>query len=816
MRPSKRANWSVGMEKSLIKLSGNLIIATGNAGKVREMEPMVKEYFDLSGSITGKAPEGAVESAPNFTGNARIKVDYIKNLLSPKELEESWILSDDSGLCVDALGGRPGVNSARYAGDHVAPEKHMEKLLKELSGLGSKAKSFPAHYTCALSLVSPQGDYFDVQGECHGEIIFDKRGDSGFGYDPIFYYPQLSKTFAEIPYDEKNKFSHRRRAFDLLVKALTTICPILMMVQSPLSHTSDLSVWLEKLRPIGLFTPYSYRGGELTLDEENISSAEIKGLFPIFFSHLEGQRIKPTQQNWKIINIPPHLQLPQGRPTNSYFNSKLLSYTDAASKKNFIFMPVDTVSGCDSGCSPIHFFLVYENTSSKFHLLPDPDFPLLKFGHQKLTPNEINFLNEMLNSLPGLSEAIVAPSSLTQKIGAKHQTWSVHQNSLVKDAAYTSYRVYEAALVLLDALGIKKSQPFYQQMADLTGELYRTNDLKSAQSTAEMAQGMLRNKLIPKSMKKHAQRAFEIATLYPYLAGFKKGRADFEQTLQKIDLQKSDPSMFCQLFLQLASDKDTQSLAKSTLLSAKYDACGEDGILWINYLSGKASTQNDIKKLGDSIPEFLLQDPDALYVLWKNLSSSELKNSAASELKTRYPDISKEISVSDAELSQSIEKLKSIYFASLKADIGVLPKVELKTIDSKITIPKDPYRIFIFFGSWCPHCQNLLKTMSTFSFSESQWKQFQLVELHASDNLPVNALSLCQSQGLPGSLCDRVTVVPQTPEGEKFKQQLGLSTVPRIVVINKSGQIIDFDLKVDISNAKLVEQKFIWALEAGN
>jgi XTP/dITP diphosphohydrolase len=131
---------------------------------------------------------------------------------------ESVVVADDSGIEVEALGGRPGVNSARYAGPDATDEENNEKLLKELSGVAEGERS--ASFTIAIAIIGRGGKEGVVTGRCPGVILTAPRGKGGFGYDPIFFYPPLGKTFSEMDDSEKNGISHRRVGIENLVSIL--------------------------------------------------------------------------------------------------------------------------------------------------------------------------------------------------------------------------------------------------------------------------------------------------------------------------------------------------------------------------------------------------------------------------------------------------------------------------------------------------------------------------------------------------------------------------------------------------------------------
>jgi XTP/dITP diphosphohydrolase len=149
----------------------------------------------------GPIPE-AIEDGETFDENA-----YKKALHTAKILGLPAI-ADDSGLVVEALNGEPGVYSARYAGENATDAENCNKLLKSLQ----KIENRRAHFQCVLSIAVPSGPALTYEGRCDGVIIDDSRGNNGFGYDPIFYFEELGKTFAELSMEEKNRVSHRGKA----------------------------------------------------------------------------------------------------------------------------------------------------------------------------------------------------------------------------------------------------------------------------------------------------------------------------------------------------------------------------------------------------------------------------------------------------------------------------------------------------------------------------------------------------------------------------------------------------------------------------
>ena len=179
-----------------------LVIASGNVGKIREFEGLLKALpVNVQPQPTGLEVE---ETGSTFAANARLKAIAVARATG------EWALADDSGLSVDALDGAPGVHSARYAA--TDPER-IARLLKALNGSSQRE----AHFCAALCIAAPDGRVLlEVEGRCQGRITQLPRGDQGFGYDPIFEVEGTSLTFAEMPLAEKKQHGHRGRAFTAL------------------------------------------------------------------------------------------------------------------------------------------------------------------------------------------------------------------------------------------------------------------------------------------------------------------------------------------------------------------------------------------------------------------------------------------------------------------------------------------------------------------------------------------------------------------------------------------------------------------------
>lgn len=188
-----------------------LIIASNNAHKLKEMKEILSPFFDDVQSMREAGIEHeTVEDGATFMENA------VKKARELAEISGQAAIADDSGICVDALDGAPGIYSARFSGVHGDDKANNRLLLEKLEGVENRA----AHYTCAIALCWPDGRMLTAEDYLFGEIAHDEKGTGGFGYDPLFLLPERGVRTAELGPGEKNAISHRGKALRRLVKLL--------------------------------------------------------------------------------------------------------------------------------------------------------------------------------------------------------------------------------------------------------------------------------------------------------------------------------------------------------------------------------------------------------------------------------------------------------------------------------------------------------------------------------------------------------------------------------------------------------------------
>ncbi|MEO8326026.1 MAG: XTP/dITP diphosphatase [Nitrospirota bacterium] len=193
----------------------SLVLATGNRHKVEEIQSILNDVG---------IPMLTLHEFPDFPAveedGVTCQANAVKKAVATAKFTGQWALADDTGLEVDALQGRPGVYAARYAGEHASYEENCNKLLQELHGVPSAQRT--ARFITVVALANPDGQTETVEGVLEGIITQEFHGTGGFGYDPVFYVPQLGKTLAEMTFAEKNRISHRAQAVTNAKSLLTT------------------------------------------------------------------------------------------------------------------------------------------------------------------------------------------------------------------------------------------------------------------------------------------------------------------------------------------------------------------------------------------------------------------------------------------------------------------------------------------------------------------------------------------------------------------------------------------------------------------
>lgn len=192
-------------------------VATGNAAKAKELTDFIRKFFPKCDPVSIRNPKGVVEDEPTFIGNAKLKAYALVKELINEGYKNFSVVGDDSGLCVDLLGGKPGIYSARYAGPTAIPSKNVDKILSDLEKLSTDIQERTAKYHCSLCMLIVSDGKIEkehlAEGTRDGLIALARQGSNGYAYDSVFLNPKTLLSYGDIPHEEKQRDSHRYRAF---------------------------------------------------------------------------------------------------------------------------------------------------------------------------------------------------------------------------------------------------------------------------------------------------------------------------------------------------------------------------------------------------------------------------------------------------------------------------------------------------------------------------------------------------------------------------------------------------------------------------
>ncbi len=196
-----------------------IVIATANEGKLNELRELLADLPVSLSSLADHFPPlpEIPETGATFLDNALLKTRWVR-----ERIKNLWVLADDSGLEVDALNGRPGILSARFAGDGATPEANNRLLLELLKSVNDATRT--ARFKCTVVLLTADATWFSANGVCEGTIALSPRGEAGFGYDPLFIPQGFSRTFGEMASEEKHPLSHRGKALKEMREKIRELC----------------------------------------------------------------------------------------------------------------------------------------------------------------------------------------------------------------------------------------------------------------------------------------------------------------------------------------------------------------------------------------------------------------------------------------------------------------------------------------------------------------------------------------------------------------------------------------------------------------
>lgn len=503
-----------------------------------------------------------------------------------------------------------------------------------------------------------------------------------------------------------------------------------------------------------------------------------------------------------------------------FFNDSLIFLSDSA-KANFIFRPVEVSTGCISACTTVIFHLMFDGSTKKLvRILQEKESPLRKIYHIPFTESDVQKLLEIAQKLPEGLKMVSHPQALSDpNSGFPQQTWTFAESMVVSKAAYTSYRVYEAALKTSEFFFAKLTESAYyflnQSRTDWIGEYL---SLKSADEAEQLLKKSLAN--IADEKADASLKSFQ-AQLIPFAAVWLLKNHSKPQYLNQIyhlpiyqSVFRNERCLMAKALLHFESGREWIKAAGVSDAKISNPLCNESTDVLLQFLARSFDQKSDEKlkelfissKLEPKIGEFESQDSDLLQLFVATLlkiSDKATKIQLLARWNILFPKAgtaslnADPTLLSDEGYKKSLAAEELAYRLQLSRGLGYFPRqkfgqLKLKNAQTMKPVVFDPLkaqkRVLIFFASWCPHCQKLIRALYASEYAKDLRTTAQLIEVFADGEH--NISEFCTKAALSTSDCSRILALDaQSKDSVRFTDRFALLSVPRIMILDESGGI---------------------------
>ncbi|MFZ8933765.1 MAG: TlpA family protein disulfide reductase [Bacteriovoracaceae bacterium] len=533
---------------------------------------------------------------------------------------------------------------------------------------------------------------------------------------------------------------------------------------------------------------------------------------------------KPAK--WLAQKLPTNLHLPSSGPAQDYYNNSILWAVDNQERTLFGFRPINTTTGCNSGCSPVVFHLKFKEDGSIVDLIEDPNDLLRKKWHKPYTSQDKAKALKLAKTIPEELIKVLDPKILADELSVyPPATWTAYSDLLVKNSAYTSYRIVQAAYQIRDYLKTtsreKITEAQYTQFVNkhLNGRWSNISQLRNSMNILSKA---VKHPNLTPSIKGMIFTNPQNVLLSLIAYGDNSDNETASEFLKNNEFKTTHRSVVCDLKKRLLNfEKGQNLLVKMGHNQKLWPKCND--LLDIIYPVLAAAKVNDINSAREfssgmdlsEIPPVVEKDPALLQdyvVLTELLKNEKAMNKAYANLKTRFPLLKvKDINVPDDALrTAELSYRKEIKRAMLHADVP-FPSFKAMSKNGALSLPQSEKRIYVFFATWCPHCKAKVKEWS--EFSKEFWKSVALVEVFPKTQSLDRLQKFCEETNLDQNQCDDIIYIEDENERNKLYEVIGLAGVPRIILTREDQHVGFFDYK--LPHHKGVDQKreIKWALE---
>lgn len=581
-----------------------------------------------------------------------------------------------------------------------------------------------------------------------------------------------------------------------------------------------------------------YSKGRFPVEDDRYRSEDVKEedikLFDFYGKSLTEE--ERQQVKWSLTQLPPEYQLPPAGPLGPYFNTHLVWALDKQNNVIKGFRPINTTTGCDSGCSPVVFHLVIDKSGDVIDLLQQGDQLLRKVYHKPYDSEDLKKALTIAKTLPKILESVYEPKLLTNGLTVfPPQTWTAYTDTLVAGSAYTSFRIFEAAYLTKQYLSlgpvqknkIREELNFVKSMA--LSPLNSVNSIRNAyQKMVKILDGPQFGMNSKKFLLAHPQSIL----LGLVSIGGPVDLINVKNFYKRKEYHTTHRLQYCDFLKSLLSfEKGQRFLLKMVKDQKSWPSCEVNLDKMIPLLGATLLDETElVKSLSkgmnfDEIPPVIKQESTYLEIYAKlsgMLQKDEARAKALATITTRFPktNITALIQNLDGKSKEQYQKSlieteneykKELRRSFLQAELS-LPTVVgvLKNKTVQIPIKGSGPQMYVFFASWCPHCKATLKEWAYANYSEEFWNKIKLVEVFAKTPGRKALDEFCDVTGLQKlrpQTCESVIQLNPDELTNRFYESLNLTGVPRIVIVKDNGNIGIFDYKLPHQDGQDLEKE---------
>ena len=564
----------------------------------------------------------------------------------------------------------------------------------------------------------------------------------------------------------------------------------------------------------------------------------------LYLKEMKKLKFDTSKVTFKEEKLPGMYHLPSAGPS-TYANKFLIWAKDSRGRKLMAFRPINTTTGCNSGCTPIIFHLSLDLEGKTKSILEEKGQPLRKIYHQKMTDTDKTKLLKIAQNLPEALKWVEKPTQLTNSFTHfPPQTWTTYSDTLVKGGAYTTYRVFQAALTSYQFLGMSKRDKLNNQRG-LQAVQKMLNSRPRSISELKQVISRIEKAISHPSLNEEAKAKLlaGLLTNLKHLAyyGSNKDLNLVKKSLNRKEYRGLFRFQYCEFLQSLLTFENGQKLLVDKIKETNaWPVCEYqvDSILPL-LAAAELGKEDLVRKLYNEetfkkTPEFIKKDPSLLKTFIKAtrlLGKDELFLKTLADMVVRYPlgDHSKVLKTLSPFEMRKLDSEKKLAEKSYREELARLvikkdPAMSFPAIvgqresgSIKLPFKGEKRQVYVFFASWCPHCKQTVKAWAENpKLGPSFWNSIGLIEVFAKKPGRAPVKEFCQATSLTGSksyVCNDIVQISGSPKATKFYELINLTGVPRIILTDSKGKLAVFDYKIPHAPGTDFYRDILWLLE---